>query len=190
MVEVIRQSGSVVALCFLHGNTMIIFLVVRVGNSTFQSVCFYHLDNGNALNCLKSTLHHAIYVPATCHSWKKQFQHGFASFFISFYSPPPPPPKKKKKKHLGTIHFDDRFYKASEGGSYFSSLAFAICELCKRLVVPWVLSHVCYGINQKPSQYSRNARFRCDWFLDNKIVWSVSSVHIVLVTTLVYFRDF
>ena len=25
------------------------------------------------------------------------------------------------------------FYKASEGGSYFSSLEFDICELCKRL---------------------------------------------------------
>ena len=61
------------------------------------------------------------------------------------------------------------FYKASEGGSYFSLLAFAICKLCKRLVVPWALSYVRYGIDQKPSRYSRSARFRCDWFLDNKI---------------------
>ena len=25
-----------------------------------------------------------------------------------------------------------------------------------------------YGIDQKPSRYSRSARFQCDWFLDNK----------------------
>ena len=34
-----------------------------------------------------------------------------------------------------SISFPDilDFYKDSEGGSYFSSFAFAICELCKRL---------------------------------------------------------
>ena len=41
-------------------------------------------------------------------------------------------------------------------------------QLCKCLVVPWALSHVCYVIDQKPSRYSQSARFRCDWFLDNK----------------------
>ena len=91
-----------------------------------------------------------------------------------------------------SISFPDilDFYKASEGGSYFSLLAFAICELCKRLVVPWALSHVRYGIDQKHSRYSRSAHFRCDWILDNKIVWLASFVHIVLVTMLVYFQDF
>ena len=38
-----------------------------------------------------------------------------------------------------SISFPDilDFYKASEDSSYFSSLAFAICELSKRLDVPW-----------------------------------------------------
>ena len=27
---------------------------------------------------------------------------------------------------------------------------------------------MCVGIDQKPSRYSRSARFRCDWYLDNK----------------------
>ena len=72
------------------------------------------------------------------------------------------------------------FYKASKGGSYFSSLAFAICELCKRQVVPWALRYVHYRIDQKLSRYYWSARFRCYWFLDNKnsVIGELCAYHV------------
>ena len=122
--------------------------------------------NTNVLGQIKK---HQLIVPARILFWSRIL------FSFSFLSP------KKTRFFMyfrfilapffrWSISFPDilDFYKASEGGSYFSSLAFAICELCKRLVVLWAPSHVRYGIDQKPSRYSQSARFRCDWFLDNK----------------------
>ena len=97
---------------------------------------------------------------------------------------------------LWSISFPDflDLYKASDGStcSYFNSLAFAICELCKRLVVPWALSHVRYGIDQKPSRYSRSARFRCNWFLDNKnsVIGELCAYHVGLVPRWYIFKTF